>query len=86
MKMDDRHQVKSSPEVIGVKEQSMTTPNLEGQAGPQDSYRQIVKSSAIIGSSSAINMLFGVLRTKCIAILLGPSGVASWVCTSLSPR
>jgi antigen flippase len=49
--------------------------NLEGRAGPNSSYRHIVKSSAIIGGSSVINMVLGIIRTKSIAILLGPSGV-----------
>jgi len=53
----------------------MTPPSIDGQPGPKDSYRQIVSSSAVIGGSSALNMLFGVVRTKCIAIILGPSGV-----------
>lgn len=39
------------------------------------SYRQILKSSALIGGSSAVNIVVGIVRTKVMAILLGPSGV-----------
>lgn len=38
-------------------------------------YGQILKSSALIGGSSIINIAIGVVRTKAMAILLGPSGV-----------
>lgn len=39
------------------------------------SYRQILRSSALIGGSSAVNVVVGIVRTKVMAILLGPSGV-----------
>src|SRR5260370_39918459 len=39
------------------------------------SYCQILKSSALIGGSSIINVAIGILRTKCMAVLLGPAGV-----------
>lgn len=38
-------------------------------------YGQILKSSALIGSSSVISIVFGILRTKALALLLGPSGI-----------
>jgi O-antigen/teichoic acid export membrane protein len=41
----------------------------------QNSYRQIFKSTALIGGSQVINILLGIVRTKILAILLGPSGV-----------
>ena len=37
-------------------------------------YREILKSSALIGGSSALNIVFGMLRTKALALLLGPAG------------
>src|SRR5213592_4093931 len=40
-----------------------------------NSYNQILKSSIIIGGSSVINILVGIVRTKFMAVLLGPSGV-----------
>jgi enterobacterial common antigen flippase len=38
------------------------------------SYGQILKSSALIGGSSVINVAIGIVRTKAMAMLLGPSG------------
>jgi PST family polysaccharide transporter len=39
------------------------------------SYRRILRSSSIIGGASFINIAVGLLRTKVLAILLGPAGV-----------
>lgn len=38
-------------------------------------YGQILKSSSIIGGAQGINYIIGMLRTKLVAVLLGPSGV-----------
>src|ERR1700722_3505913 len=38
------------------------------------SYGQILTSSALVGGSSALNIVVGIVRTKAIAILLGPAG------------
>ncbi|MGZ5028515.1 MAG: O-antigen translocase [Methylobacter sp.] len=38
-------------------------------------YGQILKSSVLIGSSSMLNVVIGIVRTKVMAMLLGPSGV-----------
>lgn len=40
-----------------------------------NSHRQILRSSAIIGAASVVNILIGLLRMKVVAILLGPAGV-----------
>lgn len=40
-----------------------------------NSYRQILKSSALIGGSSVVNVLLGLVRTKFTAIYLGTLGV-----------
>lgn len=40
-----------------------------------NSYRQILRSSSIIGGASVINILVGLLRMKAAAVLLGPAGV-----------
>lgn len=45
-----------------------------GQAARPSSYRQILKSSALIGGSSAFNVAIGIVRTKVMAMVLGPSG------------
>ncbi len=37
-------------------------------------YGQILKSSAIIGGSSAVNLALSIVRTKVMALLLGPAG------------
>jgi O-antigen/teichoic acid export membrane protein len=37
-------------------------------------YGQILKSSVLIGGSSAINMAIGIVRTKAMALMLGPAG------------
>ena len=37
-------------------------------------YGQILKSSALIGGSSAMNLAVGLVRTKCMAVFLGPAG------------
>jgi O-antigen/teichoic acid export membrane protein len=39
------------------------------------SHRDILRSSAMIGGSSFINMLVGMLRVKALAVLLGPTGI-----------
>lgn len=38
------------------------------------SYGQILKSSALIGGSTAFNMVFSIIRNKAMALLLGPAG------------
>lgn len=38
-------------------------------------YGQILRSSALIGGSSVLNMMIGLVRTKAMAVLLGPGGV-----------
>ena len=38
-------------------------------------YGQILKSSAVIGGSSVVNIGLGMVRTKVMALLLGPAGV-----------
>lgn len=39
------------------------------------SYGQILKSSSLIGGAQAITLVIGMVRTKVVAVLLGPSGV-----------
>ena len=39
------------------------------------SYRQIFKSTSLIGGSSVINVLLGILRTKALAVLIGTEGM-----------
>jgi PST family polysaccharide transporter len=39
------------------------------------SHRQVFRSSAIIGGSSVINMLIGIVKVKVLAVMLGPVGI-----------
>ena len=50
-----------------------TPPSAEAAAS-KSSYGQILKSSALIGGSSVINVVIGMVRTKAMALLLGPAG------------
>jgi O-antigen/teichoic acid export membrane protein len=50
-------------------------PEAKGEvATEKDTYGQILKSSALVGGSSAINIAIGIVRTKAMALLLGPAG------------
>ncbi len=40
------------------------------------SYKRILKSTSIIGGAQVLNILFSIVRTKLIAILVGPTGIA----------
>ena len=39
------------------------------------SHREVFRSSAIIGGSSAINVIVGIVKVKVLAVLLGPAGI-----------
>jgi len=41
----------------------------------KESYHRILKGTSIIGGASFINLAIGVVRTKVLAVLLGPTGV-----------
>jgi antigen flippase len=41
----------------------------------KNTYGQILKSSAVIGGSSLLNVGLGIVRTKAMALMLGPAGV-----------
>jgi PST family polysaccharide transporter len=43
-----------------------------------ESYRQILRSTTILGGASFINIVLRILRTKFLAILLGPTGIGLW--------
>ncbi|WP_084151246.1 O-antigen translocase [Azohydromonas australica] len=48
----------------------------EAASRQRQSYRDIIKSSLLIGGSSATNVLVSIVRTKILAVLLGPGGYA----------
>jgi PST family polysaccharide transporter len=53
--------------------------NIESEAPasetPVSSYGQILKSSSILGGAQGLNLLIAMVRTKVVAILLGPAGI-----------
>lgn len=53
----------------------MSAQPLNERTSERQSYLQILRSSLLVGGSSAINLFIGVLRAKAMAVLLGPSGV-----------
>lgn len=64
--------------MLGIKLQERrraAVQNLDSDREPSSSFRDIIRSSSIIGGASAINVAVGILRLKFAAILLGPGGV-----------
>jgi antigen flippase len=55
---------------------NVTSPrqNTKSVASAKESYGQILRSSALIGGSQVANIAIGIVRTKAMAILLGPAG------------
>jgi enterobacterial common antigen flippase len=52
-----------------------TTEKVAAETAPkQSTYGQILKSSAIVGGSTMLNVGIGIIRTKAMALLLGPAG------------
>ena len=52
------------------------SPNSEENSGkPVSSYGQILRSTAFTGGASLISLAFSVVRTKVVALALGPAGV-----------
>ncbi len=52
-------------------EQSSTSP---AKNQSEQTYGQILRSSAIVGGSTVLNVGIGIVRTKTMALLLGPAG------------
>lgn len=52
-----------------------TVAEAQDSADSGSSYRSILKSTSLIGGASVINILIGMVRTKFVAVLLGPTGV-----------
>jgi enterobacterial common antigen flippase len=47
----------------------------ESGSADKRTYSQILKSTSLIGGSTVVSIGFGIVRSKAIAILLGPSGI-----------
>lgn len=45
-----------------------------GPSSPKATYGQVLKSSALVGGAQTLNIGIGILRTKVMAVLLGPAG------------
>jgi enterobacterial common antigen flippase len=59
-----------------VRASAATVPQYtEARQPTEDSYGQILKSSALVGGSSVLNIAIGIFRTKAMAVLLGPGGM-----------
>jgi enterobacterial common antigen flippase len=59
-------------------EQSLSPPEAAESAGSdaaKGSYGQILKSTALVGGVSVVNLLVGLVRSKAVALMLGPTGV-----------
>ena len=55
---------------------------MENRNNESSSYKSIFKSTTIVGGSSIISILIGILKTKIIAVILGPLGIG--ISTTLS--
>ena len=55
----------------------MSARSIQGKRAVSEgnSYRQILRSSSIIGGASMVNIMIGLVRMKAVALLLGPAGV-----------
>jgi PST family polysaccharide transporter len=65
----------SASESIGTSAPSSNAPEASDSSTRKNSYHQILKSSAVIGGSSLVNVAVAIVRTKAMAMLLGPAGV-----------
>ena len=63
--------VPHQPSDPNLKDVSQAT---EAVTADKETYSQILKSSALVGGSSAVNIAVGIVRTKAMALLLGPAG------------
>jgi enterobacterial common antigen flippase len=54
--------------------QELAQPHSGDMGHAKSSYGQILKSSALVGGSQVANIAMGIVRTKAMAMLLGPAG------------
>ncbi|MGH9517148.1 MAG: O-antigen translocase [Terriglobales bacterium] len=64
----------SYPNELAVLSSPAVSEPVETQAAEKHSYGQILKSSVLVGGSSFLNIGIGIIRTKALAVLLGPGG------------
>ena len=53
----------------------MAVPAVPPPAPTEGSHRRILWATSILGGTTAVNVLLGLVRTKLVAVLLGPAGV-----------
>jgi antigen flippase len=61
------------PEELVVTDSPLVT-SQKDELEQRGTYGQILKSSALVGGSSVLNIGIGIIRTKAIALLIGPAG------------
>lgn len=59
---------------VANEEQPTTLIETEEKKSSQHTYGQILKSSAMVGGSQVMNIGIGMVRTKAMAVMLGPAG------------
>ena len=60
-------------ESLNAPDESKHEPEASGTPR-KDSYGEIIRSSTLIGGSSLLNLAIGIIRTKAMAMFLGPAG------------
>src|SRR3954449_8940853 len=61
-------------ELVVIRQQDAPELMNEATTADRHSYSQILKSSALIGLSTVVNLVIGIVRAKVIAVWLGPAG------------
>ncbi len=64
----------SYPDPIESNSNEAANPDICEQSHETSTHGQILKSSALVGGSSIVNIVIGIVRTKAMALLLGPAG------------
>ncbi len=71
----DRMEITTPAQVTsGTIRSAEALPTMVSGSAPEKSYGQILKSSVLVGGSSLLNVAIGMVRTKVMALLLGPAG------------
>jgi PST family polysaccharide transporter len=71
---DDEIEITSEAREVAATIAPVPIPAPMSGSAPQKSYGQILKSSVMVGGSSLVNVAIGMVRTKVMALLLGPAG------------
>ncbi len=60
---------------LTVSREEIAEATVASSQGQGDTYGQILKATTLIGGSQVLSVFFGMVRTKILAVLLGPGGV-----------